>query len=199
MGWRIAVVHVRGGGELGPAWHLDGRGERKGHSVSDFVDGASAVRRGEFGTQGPVVWYGKSAGGTLVAAAALQNPTLADGVIIDSGFLDINSVLGTHRDRMTSRERDEWGFPSSIDPCSLAISDSLPPLLIVAGMRDTVVPARHAVGFHNRLLRSCRTCQAQLVLSSTGTHDGELYPEGEEQVLLIVAQFAQSVSRSHSL
>ena len=41
-GWVLALAHVRGGGELGPAWHHAGRAAHKGRSASDVL----AVVRG---------------------------------------------------------------------------------------------------------------------------------------------------------
>jgi hypothetical protein len=45
QGFVIAVAHVRGGGELGKLWHLDGRGFKKKNSFYDFVDVAQFLSK----------------------------------------------------------------------------------------------------------------------------------------------------------
>ena len=77
-----AFAHVRGGGELGRAWHDAARGPRKAVSTSDLVSVAewlvaskytSADRLGLYGVSAvdPLAWAGASC--ALLAAAALAN------------------------------------------------------------------------------------------------------------------------------
>jgi protease II len=63
------IVHVRGGGELGDAWHQAGRGLHKETSIHDYVDSIAELIDTGVLASGELVAVGESAG-ALVAASA---------------------------------------------------------------------------------------------------------------------------------
>ncbi len=69
----FAHAHVRGGGELGRRWWLDGSKENKQHSFSDFVDVADGLAAGLVDGD-RIAARGLSAGGLLMAAVFSQAP-----------------------------------------------------------------------------------------------------------------------------
>jgi oligopeptidase B len=106
-----AVVHVRGGGELGYAWHEQGKQLHKKTSFTDFIDATEALQNAGCTTSGKTVAYGSSAGVLLVAAAAAMAADRYTGVIADSPFVDPLTTLLNPDVPLTVAEWDEWGNP----------------------------------------------------------------------------------------
>ncbi|KAH7444800.1 hypothetical protein KP509_02G092500 [Ceratopteris richardii] len=81
-GWVLAFAHVRGGGELGKAWHDSGRLLKKLNSMHDFLAcGEFLVKRG-FCHRDFLTARGVSAGGLLVAASIHMQAALFLAVIL---------------------------------------------------------------------------------------------------------------------
>jgi oligopeptidase B len=112
-GWVLAFAHPRGGGELGRAWHQDGRGERKGNSIVDYLRCAEWLVEEGYAKKGRVAGYGGSAGGLLVAAAANRRPELFGAMVLKVPFLDIVRTMCDPTLPLTIHEFDEWGDPGS--------------------------------------------------------------------------------------
>ena len=112
-----AVVHVRGGGDLGPAWHEAAKGRRKGRSAEDLADGIRFLLRQGYGAPGRVVLRGKSAGGTLAALVASRHPEWLAALVAREPFVDLLSALR----QGSPADWDEWGNPAlPEDKASLA-------------------------------------------------------------------------------
>ena len=69
-----ALCHVRGGGELGRAWHSAGRRELKPNSFTDLVACAAALAESGLAHPSALALEGRSAGGLLVGAALNTAP-----------------------------------------------------------------------------------------------------------------------------
>ena len=65
----FAVAHVRGGGELGRRWYLDGKLLHKRNTFTDFVPAPSTSSRRAGPAPDRLAIRGGSAGGLLVGAA----------------------------------------------------------------------------------------------------------------------------------
>lgn len=108
----VVLVHafVRGGGELGRSWWLNGRMEKKVNSFTDFIDvgehlGATIVDAKR------IVIRGRSAGGLLVGAALSLRPDLWAGVIAEVPFVDPITTMSDPDAPLVVVEWDEWGDP----------------------------------------------------------------------------------------
>ncbi len=110
-GWVWAVAHVRGGTEKGYGWFLDGRGDRKTNSFTDFIACAEHLCDRGFGTRGKIVAYGGSAGGMLMGAIANLRPELWAGVIASVPFVDVLNTMSDATLPLTPPEWPEWGNP----------------------------------------------------------------------------------------
>lgn len=73
-GWTLATAHVRGGGELGKRWHVDGRGAAKRNTFSDFAAVASHLVQRGYCAQNRLAARGVSAGGLLAGVMANEAP-----------------------------------------------------------------------------------------------------------------------------
>lgn len=106
----FAHAHVRGGGELGRRWWLEGRMEHKQQTFSDFADVADHLAAGLVDGS-KIVAKGLSAGGLLVGAAYSQRPDRWLGVIAEAPFVDPATTMSDETAPLVITERDEWGDP----------------------------------------------------------------------------------------
>ena len=83
-----AIAHVRGGGELGPAWQLAGQGSRKLNGVADFIACAEYLIAAGYTSPRKLAARSLSAGGVLVGRALTERPDLFQAVVIEAGALD---------------------------------------------------------------------------------------------------------------
>jgi prolyl oligopeptidase len=75
-GGALAVAHVRGGGELGEAWHQAALKKTKPNSWRDLIDCARWLFAQRWTSPGRLIVSGKSAGGITVGRALTEEPPL---------------------------------------------------------------------------------------------------------------------------
>ena len=110
-GWIWATAHVRGGSEKGWGWFLDGRGEKKPNTFTDFIAVAEHLTGLGYGAAGRIVAYGGSAGGMLMGAIANLRPELWAGIIGAVPFVDVLNTMSDATLPLTPPEWPEWGNP----------------------------------------------------------------------------------------
>jgi oligopeptidase B len=110
-GWIWATAHVRGGSEKGWGWFLDGRGEKKTNTFTDFIACAEQLTAQGYGQAGRIVAYGGSAGGMLMGAIANLRPDLWAGIIGAVPFVDVLNTMSDASLPLTPPEWPEWGNP----------------------------------------------------------------------------------------
>lgn len=146
-GFVFAMAHVRGGGELGQAWHEQGRLRFKQNSFNDFVDVSRGLRDAGYGKR--LYAMGGSAGGLLVAAAMNQAPELFHGVVAQVPFVDVLTSMQDPTLPLTTGEYGEWGNPEraadygwikAYSPYDGVRPARYPHLLASAGLHDRQVP-----------------------------------------------------------
>ncbi|HET9125787.1 MAG TPA: prolyl oligopeptidase family serine peptidase [Solirubrobacteraceae bacterium] len=106
-------AHVRGGGEGGRRWWLDGRLEHKQNTFSDLI--AVAEGLGELVDRTRIATRGASAGGLLQGAVLSQRPELWRAMIAMVPFVDVVTTMLDETLPLTAAERDEWGDPRRAD------------------------------------------------------------------------------------
>ncbi len=85
LGGVFAVAHVRGGGELGEAWHLAGQKLTKPNTWRDAIDCAEYLIAEHWTGKGKVAVEGGSAGGIMVGRFLTERPDLAAVAISQVG------------------------------------------------------------------------------------------------------------------
>ena len=107
-----ALVHPRGGGELGRRWYLDGKLLHKRNTFTDTIAVRRAPRRS---TAGPrrerVAIRGGSAGGLLVGACVTMRPDLFAAAVAEVPFVDVVTTMSDPTLPLTVTEWEEWGDP----------------------------------------------------------------------------------------
>ena len=85
LGGVFAVAHVRGGGELGEAWHLAGKGLTKPNTWRDAIDCAEYMIAEHWTGKGKIAVEGGSAGGIMVGRFLTERPDLVSVAISQVG------------------------------------------------------------------------------------------------------------------
>lgn len=140
-GYLYAVAHVRGGGEGGRTWWLDGRLNRKRNTFTDFIAAADALAADGWAAPDTIVSRGLSAGGLLQGAVFTMAPRRWRAVVAEVPFVDCVTTMLDPSIPLTVGEWDEWGDPR--DPSERAylasyspydnVPDGVRPSLLVTG------------------------------------------------------------------
>ena len=178
----MAAAHVRGGGDLGPAWHDAGRLSKKHNSFADFLACAHYLIERGYTRAGRIAAWGASAGGLLAAVAAQREPGLFAAVVLEVPFLDVvNTLLDTGLP-LTEYDFDEFGNPAvaeeyrwirAYSPYDNIRPQAYPPMLVTTAMKDQRVGYWEALKWTARL-RSVKSDDNPLLLKVDETgHLGE--------------------------
>jgi len=147
-GFVYALVHTRGGEELGRAWYEQGKLLNKMNSFTDFIDVTRAVVRLGYADGERVFAMGGSAGGLLMGAVVNMAPELYKGVVAAVPFVDVLTTMLDETIPLTTEEYDEWGNPNDPDyyayiksysPYDQIRPQSYPHMLVTSGLHDSQV------------------------------------------------------------
>ena len=108
----LAVAHVRGGGDLGPAWHDGGRLLNKKNTFSDFIRCAETLITDKYTNTSHLVIEGRSAGGLLMGAVTNMRPDLFKAVLSQVPFVDVLNTMLDPSLPLVVGEYEEWGNPT---------------------------------------------------------------------------------------
>jgi oligopeptidase B len=106
-----AVAHIRGGGEMGKAWHDDGRMMHKKNTFTDFVASAEYLVAQGYGSKDRLAIEGRSAGGLLMGAVLNIRPDLFHAALVGVPFVDVMNTMLDETLPLTVGEFEEWGNP----------------------------------------------------------------------------------------
>ncbi len=140
----FAHVHVRGGGEGGRRWWLDGRLEHKQNSFTDHCAVADGLAGMVDGSR--LASRGLSAGGLLQGAVFSQRPDRWRAVVAEVPFVDVVTTMLDATIPLTVNEWEEWGDPRRAADHAWMVAyspyDNLPPaggrpdLLVTGALHD---------------------------------------------------------------
>jgi len=174
-GLACAIAHIRGGDELGEAWHDDGMLMKKKNTFNDFIDCAEYLIQEKWTATDRLVIEGGSAGGLLMGAVLNLRPDLFKAAHAAVPFVD---VINTEMDAslpLTVGEWLEWGNPNekaafeymrSYSPYDNLEKKAYPALLVTTSYNDSQVmywePAKYVAKLRtlktdaNPLLLKCK-------------------------------------------
>ncbi|EYF01054.1 Protease II [Chondromyces apiculatus DSM 436] len=161
----FAMAHIRGGNDMGKAWHEDGRMMKKMNTFTDFITCVEALSAQGFADPKRIVIHGGSAGGLLMGAVTNMRPDLFAGVVSEVPFVDVINTMLDETLPLTVQEFEEWGNPKKADELSYILQYSpyeniaakaYPPVLVRTSYNDSQVmywePAKYVAK-----LRATRT------------------------------------------
>jgi len=106
-----AVAHIRGGGEMGKAWHDAGKMMNKKTTFTDFIACAGDLVKRGYGSKDRLVIEGRSAGGLLMGAVLNMRPDLFHAALVGVPFVDVINTMLDESLPLTVGEFEEWGNP----------------------------------------------------------------------------------------
>jgi oligopeptidase B len=176
------VAHIRGGGELGEAWHDAGKMMTKRNTFTDFIDATEGLLAQGYGKRGEVGIEGGSAGGLLMGAVTNMRPDLFKVVLCEVPFVDIMNTMLDASLPLTVTEYEEWGNPNqkaafdymlSYSPYDNVAAKAYPAILVQTSFDDSQVmywePSKYVAK-----LRALKTDRNPLVffINMHGGHGG---------------------------
>jgi len=169
-----AIAHVRGGNEMGEAWHDDGMLMKKKNTFLDFIDCAEYLVAEKWTAPDRLLIEGGSAGGLLMGAVINERPDLFRAVHAAVPFVDVVNTMMDASLPLTIGEYLEWGNPNekpvfdyilSYSPYDNLARKAYPAILVTTSYNDSQVmywePAKYVAR-----LRTLKTDQNPLVLKT---------------------------------
>lgn len=182
QGGIIAIPHVRGGGEKGVQWHIDGQKLKKPNTWKDLIASAEyLIKQNYTSTKKTAVW-GASAGGIAIGRAITERPDLFGAAIVESGVLN---TIRFENNGIQATSIKEYGDPSNpIEFKGLLAMDSFqhvkkgikyPSVLVISGINDPRVAPWQSSKFAAKLLASSASKNPILLkIDYKGGHGGDI-------------------------
>ncbi len=171
-GMVYVIAHIRGGNDLGEAWHDDGMLMKKMNTFTDFIDSADFLVKEQWTAKDRLVIEGGSAGGLLMGAVTNLRPDLFKAVHSAVPFVDVMNTMMDASLPLTVGEYLEWGNPNekaafdymrSYSPYDNLKKGAYPAILVTTSFNDSQVmywePAKYVAK-----LRTLKTDANPLVM-----------------------------------
>ncbi|WP_238398623.1 S9 family peptidase [Edaphobacter sp. 12200R-103] len=168
----LAYAHIRGGGDLGDAWHDAGKMMVKRNTFTDFIAIVEGLVAQGYGARDKVAIEGGSAGGLLMGAVVNERPDLFRVVLSHVPFVDVMNTMLDATLPLTVAEYEEWGNPNeqaafeymrSYSPYDNLKATDYPAMLVKTSLNDSQVmywePAKYVAK-----LRTLKKNDASLLL-----------------------------------
>jgi len=147
-GFTYAIAHIRGGNEMGEAWHDDGMLMKKKNTFYDFIDSAEFLMQEKWTSKDRLLIEGGSAGGLLMGAVVNFRPDLFKAVHEAVPFVDVMNTMMDASLPLTVGEYLEWGNPNektaydymkSYSPYDNLEMRAYPAILVTTSLNDSQV------------------------------------------------------------
>jgi oligopeptidase B len=148
-GMIYAIAHIRGGGELGEKWRMEGRMFKKLNTFYDFIDSAKWLISNKYTSSDRLVIQGGSAGGLLMGGVVNMSPETFHAAIAQVPFVDVMNTMLDETLPLTTDEWIEWGNPNEktawdymvqYSPYDNVKAQKYPNMLIEISLNDSQVP-----------------------------------------------------------
>jgi oligopeptidase B len=173
-GVTYVIAHIRGGDEMGEAWHDAGMLKQKPNTFGDFIAAAEYLIREGWTAPEKLAIEGGSAGGLLIGAVLNQRPELFRAAHLAVPFVDVINTMMDASLPLTVGEYLEWGDPNekaafdymrSYSPYDNLASRAYPAILVTTSFNDSQVmywePAKYVAK-----LRTLKTDPNPLLLKT---------------------------------
>jgi prolyl oligopeptidase len=191
-----AYCHVRGGGELGEAWRLAGKDDKKPNTWRDLIACAEYLIEHGVATRKTLFIRGGSAGGITVGRAMEERPELFAGVIDQVPAANaVRSEIeanGPANIPEFGTNKNEQGFKNLLAMDSyLGVRDGVqyPPILIATGLNDPRVDPWEPAKLAARLQASGSRAPVLLRVEDNAGHGIGSTKTQEDELAADVAAF----------
>ena len=168
------TAHIRGGNEMGEAWHDDGMLMKKKNTFFDFIDAAEFLIRESWTSADKLAIEGGSAGGLLIGAVVNLRPELFGAAHLAVPFVDVMNTMLDASLPLTVGEYLEWGDPNqpeaaaymrSYSPYDNLAARDYPAILVTTSLNDSQVMYWEPVKYVAKL-RHLKTNDTPLLLKT---------------------------------
>jgi hypothetical protein len=202
-GFAIGFALIRGGGDDTELWAQKGRLQGKLQGIEDFEACIRAVQRVTHVSPSATCLFGRSAGGFLVGATIVRNPTgeLFSSVYTEVPYVDVLQTAANPDLPLTKFEYDEFGDPAHkiadfefllhLSPVTGLQAEGAPNIFVLCrvGLNDRQVFAYESMKWMDALRGSGRKGEPKLLHVSDGVghsvHGDRVYKERAEDFLIL--------------
>ncbi len=198
-GFIYAMVHVRGGSELGRQWYEAGRLRNKMNTITDFIAATEHLVAIGLARRDRLFAETLSAGGLLLGTTLNLRPDLFRGVVAREPFVDLLNTMADPSQPLVSCEYGEWGHPHNRDdweymrsysPYDNITPQPYPHVLATAGLYDSQVLYWEPAKWIARLRANNTGNTQQLLLTHLQAgHAGISGRQGRERELALIYTF----------
>ena len=144
-GFVYAIVHVRGGSELGYKWYEDAKLLTKKRTFWDYINCAEKLIKMKYASPKKIVGYGVSAGGMLIGYVINERPDLLKVVVTDVPSVDTlnkmldKTLMGTpfHYSELGDPEiKEYYDYIKSYSPYNNIKKQNYPAIYTTSGLSD---------------------------------------------------------------
>jgi oligopeptidase B len=145
----FAIAHVRGGGELGEKWYIEGKLLNKKNTFNDYISCAQHLIKKKYTFKGGLAFYGGSAGGTTGGSVINTNPELFFAALLLVPYVDCLTTALNEKLPLTPGEYEVFGNPKkykeyfeyikSYAPYNNLHKTNYPPMLVTSSIFDNRV------------------------------------------------------------
>ena len=192
----FAEANLRGGGEYGEEWHLQGNLTNKQNVFDDFAAVIKHLVTEGYAAEDRVAIVGGSNGGLLMGAMVVQNPELVAAVVSHVGIYDMLRVELDPNGQFnipefgTVKDPDQFAALHAYSPYhNIEDSVSYPPMLLPTGANDPRVEPLHSRKFTARMQAAQKEKGLVLLRTSGDTGHGGGTPL-DETIELLSDQYA---------
>lgn len=152
-GGTIALPALRGGAELGDAWHEAGMRHNKQRVFDDFIGAAEHLIATGVTSPERLAIMGASNGGLLVGAAVTQRPELFKAAVPHAGVMDMARFTEFSSGRWWVHEYgdpadpDDFANMMAYSPVHNVRDGEYPAVLVTTGRYDSRVDPAHSLKF----------------------------------------------------
>lgn len=146
----IVFSNLRGGGEMGKAWHEAGMLVKKQNVFDDFIAVVDDLVAKKITARDRVAIEGGSNGGLLIGAVVTQRPDIARAALIDVGLLDslrfeLSANGATNIGELGSvKDPEQFRALRAYSPVHNVKPARYPAMLLTTGKNDGRVPPAHS-------------------------------------------------------
>eukprot|EP01086_Lenisia_limosa_P009501 TRINITY_DN32959_c0_g1_i1.p1 TRINITY_DN32959_c0_g1~~TRINITY_DN32959_c0_g1_i1.p1 ORF type:complete len:524 (+),score=110.36 TRINITY_DN32959_c0_g1_i1:127-1572(+) len=157
-----AIAHIRGGGEMGYNWYLDGKLNRKMNTFTDFITCGQHLIDSGLAVAKHISTEGRSAGGMLMGGVLNLAPEMFSCALVGVPFVDVITAMNPAIP-LASGEFKEWGnchgvaedydYMMQYSPVDNVKNQRYPAIFAWAGLSDQRVNYSEGLKWSNKIRR----------------------------------------------